>query len=138
MVKLLENFKAFILRGNVVELAVGVVIGVAFGNVIAALVKDLFTPLIAALGAQPDFGGLVFTVNRSRFRYGDFIDAALDFVIIAAVVYFLVVAPMNRLTAQRRGPEQPTTRKCSECLSEIPLGARRCSHCTSPQVPEPV
>ena len=109
-----------------------------FGNVIHALVRDLITPLIAAIGAQPDFGSLAFTVNRARFRYGDVIDATLEFLIIAAVVYFLVVAPMNRLLALRRGPERPTIRQCSECLSEIPREARRCSYCTSPQVPEPV
>jgi large conductance mechanosensitive channel len=138
MLKLLEDFKAFVLRGNVIDLAIAVIIGVAFGNVIHALVRDLITPLIAAIGAQPDFGSLAFTVNRARFRYGDVIDATLEFLIIAAVVYFLVVAPMNRLLALRRGPERPTTRQCSECLSEIPREARRCSYCTSPQVPEPV
>src|SRR5438309_2018 len=120
MPKLLEDFKAFVLRGNVIDLAIAVIIGVAFGNVIHALVRDLITPLIAAIGAQPDFGSLAFTVNRARFRYGDVIDATLEFLIIAAVVYFLVVAPMNRLLALRRGPERPTTRQCSECLSEIP------------------
>ena len=135
---LLRDFRAFILRGNVVDLAVGVVVGVAFGNVVHALVKDLITPLIAALGAQPNFANLAFTVHRSRFLYGDFVDAALDFLIIAAVVYFLVVTPMSRLTSLRRGPEVPTTRKCSECLSEIPKEARRCSYCASPQVPEAV
>jgi large conductance mechanosensitive channel len=138
MLKLLEDFKAFVLRGNVIDLAIAVIIGVAFGNVIHALVRDLITPLIAAIGAQPDFGSLAFTMNRARFRYGDVIDATLEFLIIAAVVYFLVVAPMNRLLALRRGPERPTTRQCSECLSEIPREARRCSYCTSPQVPEPV
>jgi large conductance mechanosensitive channel len=136
---LLGEFKAFLLRGNVVDLAVGVVIGVAFSGVITALVKDLVTPLIAALGAQPDFGGLYFTLNNSRFRYGDFIDALLSFVIVAAVIFFLVVVPMNRLVAfgQRfQHQPAPTTRKCTECLSEIPKEARRCAYCTSPQVPE--
>ena len=135
---LLQEFEAFLLRGNVVDLAVGVVIGVAFSNVVTTLVKDLITPLIAALGAQPDFGNLYFTVNRARFRYGDFLDALITFVLIATVVFFLVVKPMNRLVAlsQRfRKPAAPTTRECTECLSKIPLQARRCAYCTSPQVP---
>lgn len=135
----LGEFQAFLLRGNVVDLAVGVVIGVAFGNVVTALVKDLFTPLIAAIGAQPDFGSLFFTVNYSRFRYGDFINTVVTFVLIAAVVFFLVVLPVNRLVALnqrfRRQPA-PTTRECTECLSKIPRQARRCPYCTSPQVPE--
>ncbi len=134
----LREFETFLLRGNVVDLAVGVVIGVAFGNVVTALVKDLVTPIIAALGAQPDFASLSFTVNRSRFRYGDFIDALLAFVIVAAVIFFLVVLPMNRLVAwsERLRPKAaPTTRECTECLSKISLGARRCPFCTSPQVP---
>jgi large conductance mechanosensitive channel len=136
---LLREFQAFLLRGNVVDLAVGVVIGVAFGNVVTALVKDLITPLIAALGAQPDFGGLSFTLNRSRFRYGDFIDAFVTFLVISTVVFFFVVMPVNRLVALRdrfRRPAAPNTRECTECLSQIPLAARRCAHCTSPQVPQ--
>jgi large conductance mechanosensitive channel len=138
-VGVLGEFRTFLLRGNVVDLAIGVVIGVAFGNVVTALVKDLITPFIAAIGAQPDFGGLFFTINRSRVRYGDFIDAALTFVIVAAVVFFFVVMPMNHLVAlSRRGrpPEAPVTRECPECLSTIPLGARRCAFCTSPVLPE--
>src|SRR5579859_7275846 len=115
MLKLLGDFRSFILRGNVVDLAIGVVIGVAFTNVVNALVKDVITPLIATIGAQPDFSGLYFTLNRSRFRYGDFFDALLSFLIIAAVVYFLVVVPMNRLMSLRRGPAPaPTTRDCTE------------------------
>src|SRR5262252_2972415 len=140
MRQVLGELKAFLLRGNVVGLAIGVVIGVAFGNVVTALVKDLFTPLIAAIGAQPDFGGLFFTLNHSRFRYGDFIDSLLTFVIVATVVFFLVVLPVNRLVSLSRRlerPAGPTTRKCTECLSDIPLDARRCAFCGSPQVPEP-
>jgi len=136
---LLREFKAFLLRGSVVDLAIGVVIGVAFGNVVTALVKDLFTPLIAAIGAEPDFGGLYFTLNHSRFRYGDFVDTLLTFLIIAAVLFFFVVLPVNRLVALTQGhrpPPEPTTRRCSECRSEIPKDARRCAYCTSPQVPE--
>jgi len=133
----LGEFKTFLLRGNVVDLAIGVVIGVAFGNVVTALVKDLFTPLIAAIGAQPDFGGLFFTINHSRFRYGDFIDAVFTFLVVATAIFFFVVLPVNRLVSLSRRPASPTTRKCTECLSDIPLDARRCAYCTSPQVPEP-
>lgn len=136
----LREFREFLLRGNVVDLAIGVVIGVAFGNVVTALVKDLITPLIAAIGAQPDFGSLFFTLNRSRFRYGDFIDVVITFVIIATVIFFLVVLPMNRLVAlgERLRPKALTTRECTECLSKIPRAAKRCAFCTSPQVPEEV
>ncbi len=135
----LREFKAFLLRGNFVDLAVGVVIGVAFGGVVTAFVKDLITPLIAAAGAKPDFANLFFTVNRSRFLYGDFVNAVLSFVIIAVVVFFFVVVPVNRMVAlSQRGQERPapTTRECTECLSKIPLRARRCAYCASPQVPE--
>jgi large conductance mechanosensitive channel len=133
-----REFQAFLLRGNVVDLAVGVVIGVAFSGVVQALVKDLITPLIAAIGAKPDFGTLSFALNRSVFRYGDFFNALLSFLIIAAVVFFLVVLPVNRLVAlsQRgRQPGAPTTRECPECLSKIPLRARRCAFCTAEVVP---
>lgn len=132
---MLKGFKAFLLRGNVVDLAVAVVIGVAFGAVITAFVKDWVTPLIAALGGKPDFSALYFTVNHSRFLYGDFFDALIAFVIIAAVVYFFVVVPYTALVERsRREPAaDPTTKKCTECLSEIPKAARRCAFCTSPQ-----
>jgi large conductance mechanosensitive channel len=131
----MKGFKAFLLRGNVVDLAVAVVIGVAFGAVVTAFVKDLVTPLIAALGGKPDFAALYFTINHSKFLYGDFIDALIAFLIIAAVIYFFVVVPINALIARSRKepPADPTTKKCSECLSDIPLGARRCAFCTSPQ-----
>lgn len=131
----MRGFKAFLLRGNVVELAVGVVIGVAFGAVVTALVKDLVTPLIAAIVGKPDFSGLYFTVNNSKFLYGDFINAVIAFLIIAAVIYFLVVLPYTALVERSRKepPADPTTKKCSECLSEIPKDARRCAFCTSPQ-----
>jgi large conductance mechanosensitive channel len=131
----MKGFKAFLLRGNVVDLAVAVVIGVAFGAVVTAFVKDLVTPLIAALGGKPDFSALYFTVNNSKFMYGDFIDALIAFLIIAAVIYFFVVVPINALVARSRKepPADPTTKKCSECLSEIPVGARRCAFCASPQ-----
>ena len=131
----MKGFKAFLLRGNVVDLAIAVVIGVAFTAVITALVKDLITPLIAAIGGKPDFSGLYFTVNNSKFLYGDFIDALIAFLIIAAVIYFLVLLPYQTLMERSRKepPADPTTKKCPECLSEIPKDARRCAFCTSPQ-----
>ena len=125
----------FLLRGNVVELAIAVVIGVAFGAVITAFVKDLITPLIAALGGKPDFASLYFTINKSRFLYGDFFDALIAFVVIAAVIYFFVVVPYTTMVERSRKepPADPTTKKCTECLSEIPKDARRCAFCASPQ-----
>jgi large conductance mechanosensitive channel len=131
----LSGFRAFLLRGNVVDLAVAVVIGVAFGNVITGFVKDLVTPLLAAIGGQPDFSALYFTINKSKFLYGDFIDLLIAFLLIAAVIYFLVVLPINALIARshKEPPADPTTKKCTECLSEIPKDARRCAFCASPQ-----
>ena len=131
----MKGFKAFLLRGNVVDLAVGVVIGIAFGVVITAFVKDLVTPLIAAIGGKPDFAGLYFTINNSKFLYGDFLNALLGFVLIAAVIYYFVVLPVNALVARARKepPADPTTKKCTECLSEIPIGAKRCAFCAQPQ-----
>ena len=131
----MKGFKAFLLRGNVVDLAVGVVIGVAFGAIVTAFVKDLVTPLIAALGGQPNFSELYFTVNKSKFLYGDFVNAIIAFLIVAAVVYFFVVTPYTALVARSRKepPADPTTKKCTECQSEIPIGAKRCAYCTQPQ-----
>src|ERR1700693_4922563 len=131
----MKGFKAFLLRGNVVELAVAVVIGVAFGAVITAFVKDLVTPLVAALFGKPDFSNLTFTINNSKFLYGDFINAILAFVIIGAVIYFFVVVPYQAMVARSRkeAPADPTTKKCTECLSESPKDARRCAFCPSPQ-----
>lgn len=132
---MLKGFKQFLLRGNVVDLAVAVVIGAAFGAVVTALVKDLLTPLIAAIIGQPDFSALQFTVNGSRFLIGDFINAAVAFVMVAAAIYFFVVAPMNAMVARRRRGEaapDPTTKKCPECLSEVPIAARRCAFCAQP------
>jgi large conductance mechanosensitive channel len=131
---MLKGFRQFLLRGNVIDLAVAVVIGGAFGAVIAALVKDLLTPLIAAVVRQPDFSAIQFTINGSQFLIGDFINATLSFVLIAAAVYFVVVVPVNALAARRaRGepPADPTTKKCPDCLSEVPIAARRCAFCTS-------
>lgn len=133
---MLKGFRQFVLRGNVIDLAVAVVMGAAFGAVVTALVKDLLTPLIAALFGKPDFSGLTFTVNNSQFLYGDFLNAVIAFVLLAAAVYFFVVAPMNAIVARmHRGeaPADPSTKKCPECLSEIPIAARRCAHCTSLQ-----
>lgn len=131
----MKGFKEFLLRGNVVDLAVGVVIGVAFGTVVTAFVKDLVTPLIAALFGKPDFGALTFTVNNSKFTYGDFINALVSFIIVAAVIYFFVVVPYTALLSRfkKEPPPDPTIKKCSECLSDIPKAAKRCAFCTQPQ-----
>jgi large conductance mechanosensitive channel len=131
---MLKGFKDFLFRGNVVDLAVAVVIGAAFGAVVTALVKDLFTPLIAAIVGKPDFSGLTFTINNSKFLYGDFINAVVSFLLIGAAIYFFVVVPMNAMMSRLKkapAPAAPTTRQCPECLSEIPIAARRCAHCTA-------
>ena len=127
---MLKGFREFILRGNVVDLAVAVVIGAAFGAVVSALVKDLLTPLIAAIVGQPDFSAIQFTVNGSKFLVGDFINALVAFLMVAVAIYFFVVTPMNVIQARRRrgeAPPDPTTKKCAECLSEVPIAARRCA-----------
>jgi large conductance mechanosensitive channel len=132
---MLDGFKKFILRGNVVDMAVGVVIGAAFGGVITALTKDLLTPLIAAIVGKPDFSAIHFTIRGTPFPVGDFINAVVSFLLIASVIYFFVVLPVNTLVARmNRGdkPPDPTTKNCPECLSEIPIEARRCAHCTQP------
>ena len=129
----MSGFRKFILRGNVVDLAIAVVIGAAFGAVVQALVKDLITPIIGAFGGVPDFSALFFTVNNSKFLIGDFINAVLSFIVIAAVVYFFVVVPVNELMT-RFMPEPPPpapTRECPECMSKIPVKARRCAFCTA-------
>jgi large conductance mechanosensitive channel len=134
---MLKGFKEFMLRGNVVELAVAVVMGVAFTAVVTALVKDLLTPLIAALVGAPDFSAIVLDVNGSKLLIGDFMNALFSFLMIAIAVYFFVVLPVNALLARiRRGeaPPDPTTKKCPECLSEVAIAARRCAFCTSPLV----
>ncbi len=128
------GFKQFLMRGNVVDLAVAVVIGGAFGAIVTALVKDLITPLIAALVGKPDFSAIAFTINGSKFPFGDFINAIVTFLLISTAVYFFVVLPINTLMARMRRGEaspDPTTKKCPECLSEIPIAARRCAFCTS-------
>jgi large conductance mechanosensitive channel len=133
-VTLIQDFKKFLLRGNVVDLAVAVVVGTAFTAVVKALVTDIVTPLIAAIFGQPNFENLTFTINGSVFKYGDLLNNLLTFLSIATVVFFLVVAPVNALMA-RRAQEDPSTKECPECASAIPLKARRCPQCTSP-VPE--
>ena len=131
---MLQGFKKFLLRGNVVDLAVAVVIGAAFGAVVTSLVANIFTPLIAAIGGKPDFSELSVTINNSKIMYGLFLNAVISFLLVAAAVYFFLVAPMNAYTERRnRGvaPADPTTKKCPECLSEIPIAAKRCAFCTS-------
>jgi large conductance mechanosensitive channel len=131
---MLTGLKQFLLRGNVLDLAVAVVIGTAFGAMVTALVKDLLTPLIAAIVGTPDFSALQFEVNGSKFLIGDFINAVLSFLLIATAVYFFVVVPMNAFIARMRRGEatpDPTTKKCPECMSEVPIAARRCAFCTS-------
>lgn len=129
---MLKEFKQFLLRGNVVDLAVGVVIGAAFGTIVSALVTDLITPIIGAIAKVPDFSDLSFSLNGSVFMYGHFINALISFVLVAASIFFFVVKPMNLLIKRSRKepPADPTTKKCRECLSEIPIEAKRCSHCT--------
>ena len=133
------GFRKFLLRGNLIDLAVAVVIGIAFNAVIQALIADIITPLIAAIGGKPNFGSLSFTVNKSHFLYGSFINALLSFVIIAAVVYFLIVAPAAKITAATERKKEATERDCPECLSSIPIGASRCMYCTAtvPPVGQP-
>jgi large conductance mechanosensitive channel len=129
---MLNEFKAFLFRGNIVDLAVAVVIGLAFTAVVTALVADILTPLIAAIFGSHDFSALTFTINGSTFKYGDLINAVISFVLIAAAVFFVVVKPMNAIAARRAKDEPaPATRECPECLSEIPLAAKRCRFCTA-------
>ena len=131
---MVKEFKAFVLRGTVVDLAVAVVIGAAFGAVVTALVKDLITPLIAAIVGKPDFSALVWTVNGAKITYGNFLNALISFLLVAFAVYYFVVTPVNALVARaKRGeiPPDPTSKKCPQCLMEIPINAHKCGHCTS-------
>jgi large conductance mechanosensitive channel len=140
MTQLFKDFRTFLFRGNIVDLAVAVVLGIAFGAVVKALVGDLLTPIIALIFGNPDFGSLSFTINSSHFLYGDFINALIAFISVAAAIFFFVVKPLNAMAARRAaGQPEPDsdTRACTECLSEIPKAARRCSFCTSEQVPMP-
>lgn len=128
---MIRGFLAFVMRGNVVDLAVAVVVGAAFNAVVQSFVKDLLTPLIAALVGKPDFSTLTFAVNGSAFRYGDFVNVLISFVLVAAAVYYFVVLPLTVFNARFKQPQAPATRPCPECLTEIPLAARRCPACTS-------
>lgn len=129
----MKGFKQFILRGNVVDLAVGVVIGASFGSVVTALVENVLTPLIGAIIKAPDFSNLMFTINGSKFMYGNFLNALISFLIVAAAIYFFVVLPINKLIARskKEAPLDPTTKKCPECISEISINAKKCPFCTS-------
>ena len=130
----MKGFRDFILRGNVVDIAVGVMVGAAFNTVVTALVKDLMTPLIAAIFKQPNFSTLTFTVNGSQFLYGDFVNDLISFLITAATIYFVIVVPINKLSSIHKGPPaEATTKVCPECLSSIPVKAHRCAYCTSVQ-----
>ena len=131
---MLQGFKKFLFRGNVVDLAVAVVMGAAFGAVVSSLVANIFTPLIAAIVGKPDFSALSVTINNSKIMYGTFINAVISFLLIAIAVYFFIAAPMNAYIERRnrgQAPPDPTTKKCPECLSEIPIAARRCAFCTT-------
>jgi large conductance mechanosensitive channel len=133
---MIKGFRDFVLRGNVVDLAVAVVIGAAFGAVVASLVNDLVMPIVAAIFGQPDFGGLSFTINDAVFRYGAFINAVIAFLLVVGAIYFVVVVPMNKLAERRargQAPTEATVKQCPECLSEIPVAAKKCAFCASPQ-----
>jgi len=133
---MIKGFRDFILRGNVVDLAVAVVIGAAFGAVVTSLVNDLIMPIIAMIFGQPDFGDLTFTINDAVYKYGSFINAVVTFLLIAGAIYFVVVVPMNKLAERRargQAPAEATVKQCPECLSEIPIAARKCAFCASPQ-----
>jgi large conductance mechanosensitive channel len=134
---MLAGFKKFLFRGNVVDLAVAVVIGAAFGAVVTSFVTNILTPLIAAIFGKPDFSALSVTLNGSTIAYGAFLNALISFLLVATAVYFLIVAPMNAVQARLKRneiPLDPTTKKCPECLSEIPVKARRCAFCTAAQI----
>ncbi|MGA2752874.1 MAG: large conductance mechanosensitive channel protein MscL [Terracidiphilus sp.] len=132
---MLKGFRDFILRGNVVDLAVAVILGVAFNAIVASLVGDVLNPLIAAIFGKPDFSQLILDVNGGQIKIGNFLNAAVSFLIVAAVVYFAIVLPLNHLMARLKKPESeapPSIKTCPECLSEIPLAAKRCAHCAQP------
>jgi large conductance mechanosensitive channel len=137
MQALLKEFRTFVLRRNLVDLAVGIVIGIAFAALVTALVTDLITPIIAAIAGKHDFSSLPFTIHKSRFLYGDFINAVIAFLSIAAAVFFFVVKPVNGLMARQKTepPVDETVRQCPECLSDIPRAARRCAFCTTQLAP---
>lgn len=129
---MLKDFKQFLLRGNVVDLAIGVVIGASFGSIVNALVADILNPFISAVARIPDFSNLFFVFNGSKFMYGHFINTVISFILVASAVFFFVVKPMNLLikSSRKKAPIDDTKKKCSECLSEIPKAAKRCAFCT--------
>jgi large conductance mechanosensitive channel len=129
---MIKGFRDFILRGNVIDLAVAVIIGVAFGAITKSLVEDIITPLIAAVIGKPDFSALVFNLYGTPIKYGNFLNAAINFIIIAFVIYFFLVLPVQKLLARIKGPEAAATKPCAECLSDIPAAARRCKFCGQP------
>jgi large conductance mechanosensitive channel len=129
--KVLTGFKDFVVRGNVVDLAVAVVLGLAFNAVVQSLVKDLVTPLIATIFGEPDFSALSFTINGSVFHYGNFVNAAIAFLLVAAAIYFFVIVPLRRLKERRAGDQEPSVKDCPHCLSEIPAKATRCRFCAA-------
>ena len=134
---MLKGFRDFILRGNVVDLAVAVIIGAAFTGIVNALVSDIFNPFIAATVGQPNLSYIVFHIGKGEFKIGDFLDKTISFLIVATIVYFGIVMPINWMLARIKAheaatPAAPTTKKCPECLSDIPIEARRCAHCTQP------
>ncbi len=132
---MLKGFRDFILRGNVIDLAVAVILGVAFNGIVGSLVNDILTPLISAVGGKPDFGSLILNLHGGHIRYGNFLNAVINFLVMAGVIYFGVVLPMNHLMGRIKPPAPPVppaTKPCAECLSEIPIAARRCSHCAQP------
>ena len=135
---MLKGFRQFVMRGNVIDLAVAVVIGAAFGAVVSSLVTNIITPLIAAIGGKPDFAAFKWTIHKTDVTYGVFLNAVVSFLMIAAAVYFFMVAPMNAWKARagrNAAPADPTSKKCPECLSEIPIAAKRCAFCTSVVAP---
>ena len=129
---MIKGFRDFLLRGNVVDLAVAVIIGAAFTAIVTALVTDIITPLISAIVGKPDFSYLIATVNGGKVQYGLFLNAVISFVLMAGVVYFFLVVPINYLLAKFKGPEAPTSKSCPECLSDIPVPAKRCKFCAQP------
>jgi large conductance mechanosensitive channel len=132
---MLKGFREFVLRGNVLDLAVAVIIGAAFTSIVASLTKDIINPLVAAIVGKPDFSALVLHVHGGVITYGNFINAVIAFILLAAVIYFLIVLPANRLLARFKGPEAVTNKACPECLSEIPIAAHRCRFCGQPVTP---
>jgi large conductance mechanosensitive channel len=138
---MMKGFRDFILRGNVVDLAVAVILGAAFNGIVASLVGDVLNPMIAATIGKPDFSSVILNIHGGHIKVGNFLNAAISFLIIASVVYFAIVLPLNALMSRLNKPapaSPPSTKTCPECLSEIPLAARRCSHCTQPVEVQPV